>query len=104
MVCVFQVEGTWLLGENLVCTSINVTLRHFIKIVVQRRGSNWWPSLGSRKACFSKHATRIAERQGSDDLVCPAGAAEWASGVHARERAVFEFNLPVHENGIDPFG
>ena len=49
-------------------------------------------------------AIRIAERQGSDDLVCPAGAAEWASGVHARERAVFEFNLPVHENGIDPFG
>jgi len=55
-------------------------------------------------ACFYSSATRIAERQGSDDLVCPAGAAEWASGVHARERAVFEFNLPVHENGIDPFG
>jgi hypothetical protein len=53
---------------------------------------------------FDSSATRIAERQGSDDLICPAGAAEWASGVHARERAVFEFNLPVHENGIDPFG
>lgn len=37
-------------------------------------------------------------------LVCPPRTAERASRVHAGEGTVLEFNLPIHENCVDPFG
>jgi len=37
------------------------------------------------------------------ELVSPRGTAKRPSRVHAREAGMFEFNLPIHENRVDPF-
>jgi hypothetical protein len=37
------------------------------------------------------------------ELVCPRETAKRPSRVRPREAAVFEFNLPIHENRVDPF-